>query len=161
MASAGKRAAVRLTTDPRAEFPGVNGLSRANRFHMRRLAGVARRRSWPSACCSTALGHITLLLDRLADHELRDWYADQAARRSWSRRVLAGELIAATDAQDVDTYRTTGGHMEPAASAIVGVEESAHRDDRSCSAWRVKVPAAAAAIDGDVASATAEALVRT
>lgn len=37
-------------------------------------------------------GHITVLLDRLDDHELRDWYAGQAAAHGWSRNVLEHQI---------------------------------------------------------------------
>jgi predicted nuclease of restriction endonuclease-like (RecB) superfamily len=40
-------------------------------------------------------GHITVLLDRLDDHELRDWYAANAAAHGWSRNVLDHQIRSA------------------------------------------------------------------
>jgi predicted nuclease of restriction endonuclease-like (RecB) superfamily len=83
----------RLATDLRAEFPEIKGFSRANRFYMRRFAG-----EWSAdAVVQQAVGrlpwgHVTVLLDRLDDHELRDWYAGQAAAHGWSRNVLEHQI---------------------------------------------------------------------
>lgn len=83
----------RLAVDLRAEFPEMKGLSRANLFYMRRFAG-----EWPAeavvqqAVGQLPWGHITVLLDRLDDHELRDWYARQAAASGWSRNVLEHQI---------------------------------------------------------------------
>ncbi|WP_443797682.1 DUF1016 N-terminal domain-containing protein [Curtobacterium flaccumfaciens] len=83
----------RLATDLRAEFPEMKGFSRANLFYMRRFAG-----EWPAeavvqqAVGQLPWGHITVLLDRLDDHELRDWYAGQSAAHGWSRNVLEHQI---------------------------------------------------------------------
>ncbi len=83
----------RLATDLRAEFPDMKGFSRANLFYMRRLAG-----EWPAdaivqqAVGQLPWGHITVLLNRLDDHDLRDWYADAAATHGWSRNVLEHQI---------------------------------------------------------------------
>lgn len=71
----------------------MKGLSRANLFYMRRFVG-----EWPAdavvqqAVGQLPWGHITVLLDRLDDHELRDWYAGQAAAHGWSRNVLEHQI---------------------------------------------------------------------
>lgn len=83
----------RLAADLRAEFPDMKGFSRANLFYMRRLAG-----EWPAdaivqqAVGQLPWGHITVLLDRLDEHHLRDWYADAAAAHGWSRNVLEHQI---------------------------------------------------------------------
>jgi len=87
----------RLATDLRAEFPEMKGFSRANLFYMRRFAG-----EWPAdavvqqAVGQLPWGHITVLLDRLDDHELRNWYAGQAAAHGWSRNVLEHQIRSET-----------------------------------------------------------------
>jgi predicted nuclease of restriction endonuclease-like (RecB) superfamily len=86
----------RLATDLRAEFPEMKGFSRANLFYMRRLAG-----EWSAdavvqqAVGQLPWGHITVLLDRLDDHGLRDWYAGRAAAHGWSRNVLEHQIRTA------------------------------------------------------------------
>ncbi|WIE73398.1 DUF1016 N-terminal domain-containing protein [Curtobacterium sp. MCJR17_020] len=56
---------------------------------MRRFAGEWSAGSvFQQAFGQLPWGHITVLLDRLDDHELRDWYADQAAAHGSSRNIL-------------------------------------------------------------------------
>ncbi|KQO59809.1 PDDEXK nuclease domain-containing protein [Curtobacterium sp. Leaf261] len=79
----------RFATDLRTEFPEMKGFSRSNLFYMRRVAAA-----WPEEEVVQQLvgqlpwGHITVLLDRLDDRELRDWYAGQALTYGWSRNVV-------------------------------------------------------------------------
>jgi predicted nuclease of restriction endonuclease-like (RecB) superfamily len=86
----------RLATDLRAEFPEMKGFSRANLFYMRRFAG-----EWPAEAVvqqpvgQLPWGHITVLLDRLDEHTLRDWYATNAAAHGWSRNVLEHQIRSA------------------------------------------------------------------
>ncbi|MFZ6990380.1 DUF1016 N-terminal domain-containing protein [Curtobacterium sp. RRHDQ66] len=60
---------------------------------MPQLAAVEARRVSADAIVQQAVGqlpwgHITVLLDRLDYHDLRDWYAGQTAGHGWSRNVL-------------------------------------------------------------------------
>jgi len=54
--------------------------------------------AWPDeqilqqAVAQLPWGHITVLLGRLNDHELRDWCAGQAVANVWSRNVLEYQL---------------------------------------------------------------------
>ncbi|WP_254787097.1 DUF1016 N-terminal domain-containing protein, partial [Curtobacterium sp. MCBA15_001] len=83
----------RLATNLRAEFPEMKGFSPRNLAYMRAFAAA-----WPDerilqqAVAQLPWGHITVLLDRLDDHELRDWYAGQAAAHGWSRNVLEHQI---------------------------------------------------------------------
>jgi len=83
----------RLATDLRAEFPEMKGFSPRNLAYMRAFAAA-----WPDeqilqqAVAQLPWGHITVLLDRLDDHELREWYAGQAAAHGWSRNVLEHQI---------------------------------------------------------------------
>ncbi len=86
----------RLATDLRAEFPEMKGFSARNLAYMRAFAAA-----WPDeqilqqAVAQLPWGHITVLLDRLDDRELRDWYAGQAAAHGWSRNVLDHQIRSA------------------------------------------------------------------
>lgn len=44
-------------------------------------------------------GHITVRLDRLDDHDLRDWYADAAATHGWARNVLEHQIKTSAHAR--------------------------------------------------------------
>lgn len=39
-------------------------------------------------------GHVTVLLDKLDDQALRDWYGRQAAAHGWSRNVLLNRIMS-------------------------------------------------------------------
>jgi predicted nuclease of restriction endonuclease-like (RecB) superfamily len=83
----------RLARDLRAEFPEMKGFSPRNLAYMRAFA-VA----WPEeqilqqAVAQLPWGHVTVLLDRLDDRELRNWYAGHAAAHGWSRNVLEHQI---------------------------------------------------------------------
>jgi predicted nuclease of restriction endonuclease-like (RecB) superfamily len=79
----------RLADDLRAEFPGMKGFSLRNLIYMRSFA-----RAWPDVeiaqrpVAQLPWGHITTLLDRVADDDVRDWYVSRALAHGWSRNVL-------------------------------------------------------------------------
>lgn len=83
----------RLAADLRAEFPEMKGFSPRNLAYMRAFAAA-----WPDeqilqqAVAQLPWGHVTVLLDRLDGHALRDWYAGQAAVHGWSRNVLEHQI---------------------------------------------------------------------
>lgn len=84
----------RLADDLRAEFPSMKGFSRANLFYMRGFASA-----WPDRASivqqpvgQLPWGHITELLDKLDDQDLRDWYAAKDVAHGWSRAVLAHQI---------------------------------------------------------------------
>lgn len=84
----------RLSADLRAEFPDSRGFSPRNLVYMRSFA-----RAWTDvseiaqqAVAQLPWGHITVLLDKLDDPELRDWYAGQAAANGWTRSTLEHHL---------------------------------------------------------------------
>ncbi|MCL1897856.1 MAG: DUF1016 N-terminal domain-containing protein [Micrococcales bacterium] len=76
----------RASADLRAEFPGQSGFSRTNLHYMSKVAEV-----WPTEDDFVhhvgerlPWRHITVLVDRLASREERDWYAARAAAEGWS-----------------------------------------------------------------------------
>jgi predicted nuclease of restriction endonuclease-like (RecB) superfamily len=90
----GAKVIERLSADLRREFPDMTGLSASNVKYMRRMAAA-----WPKgpligqqAVDQLAWGHVTVLLDKLADAETRDWYAEQAVEHGWSRNVLLNQI---------------------------------------------------------------------
>ncbi len=86
----GAKVIERLASDLRTAFPDLNGFSVRNLRYMRSLAAA-----WPTeadfvpqAVAQLPWGHVRLLLDRLEDRSLRDWYAAAAVQYAWSRNVL-------------------------------------------------------------------------
>ena len=77
----------RLAADLRASFPGALGLSRRGLQYMRAFA-----EAWPEevqqAAAQLPWSHIMVLLDRLDDHTVREWYATRDAAEGWSRAVV-------------------------------------------------------------------------
>lgn len=89
----GTKVIERLSAGLRAEFPEMKGLSRRNLLYMRALA-----EAWPEwvqqPVAQLPWGHITVLLDRLDDRALREWYAHQAVAHGWSRNVLVNQVMS-------------------------------------------------------------------
>jgi|SRR5665213_546990 len=83
----GPKVIERLSADLRAAFPGARGYSVSSLRYMRAFAAA-----WPeqemlqSGVGALPWGHVVLLLDRLSDRPIRDWYAARAG--SWSRAQL-------------------------------------------------------------------------
>jgi len=87
----------RLADDLRAEFPEMKGFSPRNLIYMRSFA-----RAWPDSeiaqrpVAQLPWGHITTLLDRVTDEEVRDWYVSRVLAHGWSRNVLEHHIRTAT-----------------------------------------------------------------
>ena len=86
----GDKIITRLSEDLRAEFPGSTGFSPRNLLYMRSFA-----RAWPDLGANAQQpaarlqwGHLMVLVDKLGERDLLDWYAAQAVTHGWSRAVL-------------------------------------------------------------------------
>ena len=84
----------KLADDLRVEFPTMKGFSRANLFYMRRVA-----EAWPGvdqfvqqAAGQIPWTHLTLILDKVDDPALRDWYASKSVSHGWSRALLGHQI---------------------------------------------------------------------
>jgi predicted nuclease of restriction endonuclease-like (RecB) superfamily len=82
----------RLSSDLRAAFPGMRGLSPGNLNYMRRLAAAWPDRSYLRLVGKIPWGHNQTLLDKLSEAEKRSWYATKAIENGWSRVVLETQI---------------------------------------------------------------------
>lgn len=79
----------RLSSDLRAAFPDMSGLSTRNLVYMQTFAAA-----WPDPAITQQLlrklpwGQNVVLLDKLRDPATRLWYAGQCAEHGWSRAIL-------------------------------------------------------------------------
>ncbi len=83
----------KLGVDLRAQFPNSIAFSPSNLDYMRRFA-----EAWPDPAAplleQLPWGHIRVLLDEVAEPQLRDWYAAAAVRHGWSQDVLLNQIKA-------------------------------------------------------------------
>jgi predicted nuclease of restriction endonuclease-like (RecB) superfamily len=89
----GSKVVDRLAHDLQRAFPELKGFSRRNLQYMRSFAAawtdevivqqVAAQLPWFHNC---------VLLDKVADHEERNWYVRQAVEHGWSRNVLVHQI---------------------------------------------------------------------
>ncbi|WP_432487974.1 DUF1016 N-terminal domain-containing protein [Kineococcus sp. SYSU DK018] len=84
----------RLAIDLRAAFPDQRGFSRRNLHSTRAFAAA-----WPTGTgfvpqpvAQLPRGHVRLLLDRLDQQDLRQWYAASAVQQGGSRAVLEHQI---------------------------------------------------------------------
>lgn len=84
----------RLAEDLRSEFPGQRGFSRRNLHYCRQAAAIFGPAKVQQLVALLPWGHITVLIDKLDDDELRHWYAAQAVEHGWSRNVLEHHIGA-------------------------------------------------------------------
>jgi predicted nuclease of restriction endonuclease-like (RecB) superfamily len=89
----GARVIDRLSQDLRLAFPGMKGFSARNLKYMRAFA-----EAWPDeqfvqqVVAQLPWGHNVRLLDRIADHVEREWYARKAIENGWSRNILVHQI---------------------------------------------------------------------
>jgi predicted nuclease of restriction endonuclease-like (RecB) superfamily len=116
----GARVLDRLASDLRAEFPSMKGFSRRNLTYMQTFA-----RAWPDAdaigqqpVAQLPWGHVTLILDKLDDQELRDWYAAKAAHHGWTRAVLTHQLATRLHEREAAAPTNFAGALERVDSEL-------------------------------------------
>ena len=79
----------RLSSDLRAEFPDMKGLSTSNLKYMRFFAQECPdRRIGQQSADQLPWFHVVTLITSLSDPALRDWYAREAFQQSWPRDTL-------------------------------------------------------------------------
>lgn len=89
----GTRVIARLSTDLRAAFPKMRGLSQRNLVYMRSFAAAFPEAIAQQPVAQLPWGHVTVLLDKLPDPQERRWYAAAAAEHGWTRDVLANQIM--------------------------------------------------------------------
>lgn len=72
----------------------MRGLSQRNLIYMRTLASEYPDPIAQHPAAQLPWGHILVLLDRLPDPRIRDWYASQAANHGWSRATLIHHITS-------------------------------------------------------------------
>ncbi len=94
----GARVIELLVKDLQAEFPGLEGFSRANIFYMRAFylayaivqQPVGQFRELPIAMIPW--GHNVILITKLKNNTERFWYAEKCIEYGWSRTVLGMQI---------------------------------------------------------------------
>jgi predicted nuclease of restriction endonuclease-like (RecB) superfamily len=123
----GTKVIERLAKDLGAEFPGVEGFSSRNLKYMRSLADA-----WPEAEIVPQLvallpwGHLRVLLDRLKDREIREWYLRAAIKYGWSRNILVHQI--------------SGGLHEREGKALTNFEQTLPPSDSDLAVQILKDP---------------------
>jgi predicted nuclease of restriction endonuclease-like (RecB) superfamily len=78
----------------RKGFPELKGFSRRNLYRMR--AFYLAYRDWsefvPQVVAQIPWGHNTLLLEKLKEPALREWYARACIQHGWSRAILEAQI---------------------------------------------------------------------
>jgi predicted nuclease of restriction endonuclease-like (RecB) superfamily len=89
----GARVIDRLSSDLRAEFPDMKGLSASNLKYMRFFASECPdRRIGQQSADQLPWFHIITLITKLRDPTLREWYAREALAQSWPREILDQQI---------------------------------------------------------------------
>lgn len=96
---------LQLAHDLQAAFPGVSGFSRTNLYRMRAFYLAYRMQSKnvpqaagqldenvPQLAAQIPWFHNVILLEKVKDPAIRDWYAQAAFEHGWSRNVLEMQI---------------------------------------------------------------------
>ncbi|WP_322410459.1 DUF1016 N-terminal domain-containing protein [Microbacterium invictum] len=104
----------------RQAYPTMASLSVENLREMRAFAA-----SWPARSGivqqpvgQLPWGHVVVLLVRLDDQRLREWYAGKAVQHTWSRAELIGHIDAARHDTDSDMPQNFAAALRRADSAL-------------------------------------------
>ncbi len=82
-----------LAADIRMDFPQAKGYSVRNLKYMAKFAGVYEDDQFvQQVVAQIPWGHITLLLDKLRDDTVRNWYVEKTVENAWSRNVLSHQI---------------------------------------------------------------------
>jgi predicted nuclease of restriction endonuclease-like (RecB) superfamily len=85
----GAKVVERLSRDLREAFPDMKGLSSSNLKYMRVFAEMCPdARIGQQAADQLPWFHVVVLLTKVSEPALREWYATQATARAWSRSTL-------------------------------------------------------------------------
>ena len=83
----------RLATDLKHEFPDMKGFSVRNLKYMRRFAEVWTEDEFvQQVAAQLPWFHNCVLLDKVANDDIRKWYARAAIHHGWSRAVLVHQI---------------------------------------------------------------------
>ncbi len=82
-----------LAADIRIAFPNVKGYSVRNLKYMSKFAAEYDDIQFvQQAVAQIPWGHTTVLLDRISDAEIRNWYIGKTSENGWSRNVLIHQI---------------------------------------------------------------------
>lgn len=116
----GSKVIERLANDLRGAFPTMKGFSRANLFYMRRVA-----EAWPDedqfvqqSAGQLPWTQLTLILDKLDDQELRDWYAAKASHHGWTRALLTHQITTRLHEREGAAPSNFAGALEVTDSGV-------------------------------------------
>jgi len=89
----GAKVIERLADDLRREFPDMKGLSRANLFYMRAFAeAYSSEQIVQQLAGQLPWWHNVVIMTRLKDPDLREWYIRACVENGWSRAVLLAQI---------------------------------------------------------------------
>ncbi|GAB3603488.1 DUF1016 N-terminal domain-containing protein [Microbacterium aureliae] len=93
-----------MAEDLARQFPTMQGFSRSNLYAMRTFAlcWPERRGIAQQPVGQLPWGHIVVLLDKLDDQALREWYAGKDIENTWSRAQLLEAITAQLHESDDD-----------------------------------------------------------
>jgi predicted nuclease of restriction endonuclease-like (RecB) superfamily len=122
----GARVVDRLSEDLRSTYPDMQGLSPRNLKYMRAFASA-----WPEreivqrVVAQLPWRQNIALLERLADHDTRRWYAEQAMRNGWSQTILCLQIDRRAHARHGKAVSNFPATLPPADSDMA---EQAFKD---------------------------------
>ena len=117
----GARIIDRLSSDLRNAFPEMKGLSPRNLKYMRAFA-----EAWPDKLIVQQLAaqipwfHNCLLLDKVHDPAIRQWYIRAAIEQGWSRNILSLQIENRTHARQGKAISNFPATLPPGDSDMAG-----------------------------------------
>jgi predicted nuclease of restriction endonuclease-like (RecB) superfamily len=140
----GTKVIAQLSADLRAAFPEMKGLSATNLKYMRFFAEHCPNRRFVTESPVASIGqqtadrldtqhdtaatltdqlpwfHIVILLTKLSDPALREWYAQQAIQNSWSREVLTVQITNQLHRRQGRAVTNFAQHLAPPQAGLAG-----------------------------------------
>ncbi|HTM64237.1 MAG TPA: PDDEXK nuclease domain-containing protein [Gammaproteobacteria bacterium] len=113
---------IQFSADLRNEFPAMQGFSITNLKRMRLFAKAYPKS--PQPVDQLPWGHISLLIHKIKDESVREWYAQQTVQNGWSRAMLEMQLESGLyERQGITSNKVTNYHEHlPATQSGLAIE---------------------------------------
>jgi predicted nuclease of restriction endonuclease-like (RecB) superfamily len=82
-----------FSRDMRIAFPEIQGFSKRNLEYMRQLAILSPNPEFAKQAVSQLpWGHVVVLIQKIKNPQIQEWYAQQAIKYGWSRAILGMQI---------------------------------------------------------------------
>lgn len=110
-----------LAKDLKEAFPEMKGLSSRNLKYMRKFAGIYEEKAFvQQAVAQLSWSHNLILMEKVKDRTIREWYIHKCIENGWSRNVMVFQIESDLYGRQGTAIKMTNfaKHLPPAQSEL-------------------------------------------